>query len=84
MNHEKTIKLFKIEVKKLSKKYKTILDFYSKLPILGYSRLEIMIIDSAIKNMPFENLHNTLLLKQDLFITMLQNLTKKIKAIKNQ
>ena len=79
---EKIIKIFKKTVEEKRKNYSSplqmILDVRSRL-----TRIELMILDSAIKNMPLENLHKTLLLKQEIYFEILQNVTHVLKTIKN-
>ena len=51
---------------------------FRKLKRINLSRVELMIIDSAVKGMPLNNLDKTLLLPQHGYDTMLQNLTFKL------
>lgn len=62
----------------LASRNTTSIGFISKLNDLGLSKLEIMIVDSAIKNMPLDNLYKTLLLKQDDYYKLIENATIKI------
>jgi len=48
---------------------------FKKLIKYNLSRVELMIIDSAIKGLSIENIDKTLLLTKDNYLLMLQNLT---------
>ena len=41
----------------------------------GWSRLELMILDCALKGLPLETTHNTLLILKDRYIDMLEKMT---------
>jgi hypothetical protein len=47
----------------------------------NFSRLELMIIDSALKNMSMDNLDRTLLLKHDQYFELCQSVTDKLKPL---
>lgn len=51
---------------------------FKKLQTINLSRVELMIMDSAIKSMPLEHLNKTLLLSEKDYDIMLQNLTFKL------
>jgi len=74
----KIITKFQNKIKESINKYKTPIDFFMDLKTKSYSRIELMIIDSAIKNIPFNTLHNTLLLKENKFIELIQNINIKL------
>jgi len=84
MNQPKIIKEFKTQVNITSKKSKNLIELFTQLATQGFTRLELMIIDSTIKNIPLETLYITLLLSQNKYYNTLQNLTTKIKSFKNQ
>jgi len=84
MNQPKIIKEFKTQVNITSKKSKNLIELFTQLATQGFTRLELMIIDSTIKNIPLETLYITLLLFQNTYYNTLQNLTTKIKSFKNQ
>lgn len=66
-----------------SRGFKSPVDFFNKLREYDYSRLELMIIDSAIKKMPMGRLHNTLLLSEEKFLTMVENIIEKLTSFKH-
>jgi len=68
-------------VKEKSIGYKSPIDFFIKLRTQNYSRLELMIIDSAIKKMLLENLHNTLLLTEEKYNIILDKISDKLSNI---
>jgi hypothetical protein len=47
----------------------------------NFSRIEIMIIDSAIKNISLESLDKCLLLLHNKYINIIQEITEKLKSI---
>ena len=61
-----------------SKAFKSPVEFFLKLRDKDFSRLELMILDSAIKNMPLERLYNTLLLSEESYYKIIEELTKKL------
>lgn len=68
------------QIKKKHKKFNSSTEFFMKVrPRL--SRIELMILDSAYKNMPLDNLHKTLILKQNRYLEMIQNVTQIIKDL---
>lgn len=77
---EEAIKTFQKQVNKLRNKYSSVLQMFDDIRG-NFTRLEMMIIDSAYKGMSLENLDRTLLLKQDNYIKLLQNATKKLSSI---
>ena len=64
--------------------HKSVIEFFLFLKKQSYTRLEMMIIDSVIKKMPLENLHNTLLLTQSDYTELIKSLTKKLKSLKSK
>lgn len=72
---------FKKIVEKKSKLFNSNINFFLRLNQLNFSRVELMIIDSALKKMSFDNLHNTLLLKEDKFLESIKLLHKKVSRI---
>lgn len=82
MNKDKLFKQLNNEVKKKLDKYKSPLDFFINLKKYSFSRLELMIIDSSIKNFPLSNMHNTLLLKEYVFLNYIKEIIGKLKKIK--
>jgi hypothetical protein len=81
MNQKKLLNKFIKEIEIKSKNCKSTVDFFMLLRKKDFSRLEVMIIDSAIKKMPMENLYKTLLLPKDNYIKILYNLLEKISSI---
>ena len=78
MLNEKLINKFKDSVVNKSKNYKSPLDFFMKLRGDQFNRLELMIMDSTLKNMPLENLYKTLLLTEEKYIEILQEIINKL------
>jgi len=77
-NQEKQIiKLQKIVESKL-KKFKTQIDFFIYLRDQSFTRLELMILDSAVKKMPMKNLPKTLLLLDDMYYKIVEDITNKL------
>ena len=74
----KTLQKFKEAVIKKNKEFKTSIEFFIYLRELNCSRVELMIVDSAIKNMPMENLVNTLLLTQEIYLKIIYNIKNKL------
>lgn len=62
-------------------KGKQLIEFLQYLMLKNFSRIEIMIIDSAIKNIPLESLDKCLLLLHNKYINIIQELTEKLKSI---
>jgi len=62
-------------------KFNNIYDYFKCLRALNFNKLKLLIIDSAIKDMPMENLHKTLLLKQDEYVSLLQTISKEIETL---
>lgn len=77
MSNNRTILEFKAMVKEVATGINPLLVF-KKLKKYNVSRTELMIVDSAMKDMPLENLHKTLILPKNGYETMLQNLTFKL------
>jgi hypothetical protein len=57
------------------------IDFFIRLSDKDFSRLELMILDSAIKKMPMSNLYNTLLLLEDTYLKIIDNLIEKLNIL---
>ena len=71
-------KLKKIICKK-GKVFKTKIELFASLHKTGlYNRLELMIIDSVVKDMALENLHNTLLLTEESYDKVVKTIIKKL------
>jgi len=77
MDRHIVIKEFQSMVSEVSKGINP-LAVFRKLQQYNLSKVELMIIDSAIKGMPLENLYETLILSADGYNTILQNLTFKL------
>lgn len=77
MQKEIMIKEFKAMVDEVSTGINPILIF-KKLKKYNLSRIELMIVDSAIKDMPLENLYKTLLISESDYNEMIKNLTFKL------
>ena len=57
------------------------IDFFIQLSDKDFSRLELMILDSAIKKMPMSNLYNTLLLLENTYLKIIDNLIEKLNIL---
>lgn len=76
----KTIQNFKKEIKRILKK-KTPQEVFLKIKeSTNLTRVDLMIIDSGIKNLPVEHIPETLLIRQEVFHEMLQNITTTLKT----
>ena len=71
------LKEFKSMVKTIATG-KTVSELFTILKKLDISKLELMMIDSAIKYSRLETLYITLLLKEDIYYEMIQSLTYKL------
>lgn len=80
MNRSAVIIEFKKMVNEISKNidYRCV---FKKLQQINLSRTEMMIVDSAIKNMPLDNLDKTLLLSSKSYDKTLQYLTFKLNEL---
>jgi hypothetical protein len=63
-----------------SKKFKAPAEFFISLKNSSFTRLELMIIDSALKKMPLDNLHKTLLLPEQRFYVLIEDIIKKLET----
>lgn len=78
MNLKQTLLIdFQAMVDEIAKGVNPSLVFY-KLKNLQLSRVELMIIDSAIKHVPLEYLYNTLLLSEAEYYQMIHNVTNRL------
>lgn len=77
-NKEKLISVLKREVSRVNKKYSSPLEFFKEIQGT-FDRVELMIIDSAIKNMPLHNLDKTLLLLHSDYVRMLHSIALTLK-----
>lgn len=77
MNRSIVIKEFQSMVDEVSKGI-TPIAIFKKLQEYNLSRVELMIVDSAMKGMSLDNLDKTLLLPSHRYDTLLQNLTFKL------
>jgi hypothetical protein len=66
-----------------SKGFRSPVEFFMRLRQEDFSRLELMILDSAIKKMPMENLYNILLLPKNNYNRLIDNLIEKLSSFKN-
>lgn len=87
MQPQNLIKLKEV-VNKKSKGFKNPIELFASLrQTMKFSRLELMIIDSTIKGMPLDSLHNTLLLTETSYdrivLEIIDKLTTKIRTISN-
>ena len=57
---------------------KSPIDFFIKIREGDFSRLELMILDSAVKKMPMEGLYNTLLLPKSTYLDIVDKLIIKL------
>lgn len=73
---QKLKELIKLVESKMSGK--SPIDFFLKLREGDFSRLELMILDSAVKKMPMENLYNTLLLPKSTYQKIVSDLIDKL------
>lgn len=73
---QKLKELVKLVESKMSGK--SPIDFFLKLREGDFSRLELMILDSAVKKMPMENLYNTLLLPKSTYQKIVIDLIDKL------
>lgn len=80
MNQSKLNNLIKL-VEEKSKGMKP-LDFFMNLRDNDFSRLELMILDSAIKKMPMQNLYNTLLLPEEHYYKIIDLIIEKLKLVR--
>lgn len=76
----KTVQKFRKEIDKILKNY-TPQEIFRDIRPLNLSRTQLMILDSAIKKMPMEHIPETLLLRHEVFYSMLQNLTLALKTL---
>ncbi len=82
MNQENLHKKLIEAVKDKYKKFKTPIEFFIRLKDFSFTRLEIMIIDSVVKGIPMDNLHNTLLLPKEKYLEIIDNLSNKLNKLK--
>ncbi len=75
MDRTLSIAAFNNIVKRVNETEKYPLILFQKLKQQGLSRVELMIVDSAIKNMSLETLDKTLLLLPEEYSNILQKLT---------
>ena len=65
--------------------YKDTYDLFKALKSNGFSKLELMVMDSAVKGMPLENLDKTLLIIPDEYDKLIEEATSKmIEMIQNE
>lgn len=76
----KIVQNFKKQLDRVTKK-KTPQEIFLKLKAYHLSRVELMIVDSGIKKLPIEHIPETLLLRQEMFHEMLQNITEILKKV---
>jgi hypothetical protein len=69
-------------IEKASKNFESLIKFFLYLKEQGYSRIDLMIIDSALKKMPLDRLDHTLILERSFYIETVKDLTKKLNSIK--
>lgn len=77
-NQEKQLSKLQKTVESKLKKFKTQIDFFLYLRDKSFTRLELMILDSAVKKMPLKNLPRTLLLLDDTYYKIVDSIIDKL------
>jgi hypothetical protein len=71
-----------VELVEIKRAGKSPVEFFFKLRDEDFSRLELMILDSAIKKMPMKNLYNTLLLPESNYLEIIDKIIDKLTLCK--